>query len=482
MPRTKREPQALSGRYHLISTETPAETTFAIHPEEVILLATLEIPIADSHGEYLLVISPRYEPVRNSASVETSQWTPPFVAQMLPKPRGVGWRTVGQVAEKIAEAKRDGVEGWQPQQALEEIIATWACGLCKVTLAGEFTEYKTSWSNPAVMKAYHILRYTADMGTCIVHAIADADSRKGFAFLPIDDERYATAVSERHCIHHGVRELLFIGKPLATNLSHVVDSKATREALAARAKEIPREAFYTDHHGLLVCGDIANYGSACMYATRHMQGIDIRGDDAATLLGDLATSAITRIFHDAGISQPDTAGDGFVAAVPVEPGEALDAYLRRFLAAYRRFTSLLDAVSDRMASHHDPGSDGQEPPPRLGSRLAVHYGRYRYGKMAQAASLTTSFDGPAVIDVARLEQGLRAIMKDESRSTQLGIRDEQHIVIVSVEGLKAIGETGLPPGLVGGHEVTATSKEAVAQAHVYEFVAEKVAPFKGRAG
>jgi hypothetical protein len=455
--------------YQVIAPETAPRSVFEVEPTEVILVATLEVAIADSHGEYLLITSPRYDDIH----AESSQWTPPYVAQALRKPR-VGWKNVGQVKKAIEEVKENGLDGWRPQHALQEVIATWACGLSEVGLVAELTEYKRSWTSPEIMKVYHVMRFAAQSDTCVHRALADPDSRKGFAFLPIDEERYRTAIDERECERHGREELLFIGQPLASNLSHVVEDPDRRAWLRESAIEIPRDEFFREHEGLLVCGDIANYGASCRYAHDHMQGIDIDGDDAADLLRDLATIAITRVFHDAGLSQVHTAGDGFIAALPETTDPTPRIALQRFLRAWVRFTELLDKVNERIASH--ASSDRKRAgAPVLGSRLAVHFGNFRFGKMAQAASLVSTFDGAAIIDVARLEQGLRAIVKDPARADEASIGGVDHAVILSASAATALGGVrNVPEGIVGLKKTKAVSKEATQQSFVGRFEKERV--------
>jgi hypothetical protein len=479
MHRTGRKPLQLLPPYQVISVDTAADATFVPDPIEVVLVATLEVSIRDSQGEYLLVTSPRYETAGDTAPIESSHWNPPYVAQTIATPR-VGWKNVGQVRQAIESAVSGGIPqvtqsgqpgpSWFPQTALEEIMATWACGLYEAQLIDTITEYKRSSSNSTVMKIYHVMRFGAKMSTCVHRALADPDSRKGFSFLPIDEERFATAVHERDCDRHGVRELVFVGKPLVSNLAHVVSNETKRDRLRGSAVEIGRDHFYAAHEGVLFCGDISNYGSACRYAQKEMQGIDIDGDDAGTLLRDLATSAITRIFHDAGISQVHTAGDGFIAAIPVESDEVAMQCIDRFLAAYGTFTALLDKVHARIAAHHAE-AHGLGDQTSLGSRLAVHVGAYRYGKMAQAASLVTSFDGGAIIDVARLEQGLRAITKDADQASRVDIEGARHCVIMSKAAVARLGgQSKMPPRLTGGRETRAESKESVEVAYVFEFV------------
>lgn len=441
MPRSEKAATQLGGSYALITSETVETTNFAIAPQEVVLIAALEIPVRDSHGDYLLVISPRYENLHEGGPVETSHWAPPYVAGVLKPPR-VGWKNIGQVQKALTSAKTGGIDGWTPGVALVEMISTWACGLYEVELVGEVTEYKRSWTTPSVMKVYHTLRYRVndDANTCVRRALADPESRKGFSFLPLDEDRFESATRVRHCDRHGVDELMFIGKPMVTNLAAVVGAPQTRSWLREHAFEIARHDFYAEHEGLLVCGDIANYGGACKYASRHMHGMKIGDEDSDVVLRDLATVAITRIFHDAGLSQVHTAGDGFIAAVPALPEDA-DACLERFLAAYRTFMQVLDQISDQLARHYYESEETGTPPPSLGSRLAVHYGSYRYGKMAQAASLITGFDGAAVIDVARHEQGLRRITKNSELASSAGLADAVHSVVFSLNAAEVLGES-----------------------------------------
>src|SRR6201999_49560 len=110
---------------------------------------------------------------------ETAQWTPPYVAQTLTAPRQVGWRNLGQVLKELEKARSKGVNGWEPKAALEEIVATWSCGIYEVEELNSLTEYKRSWSRPSDMKVYHFVRFKAKMDTCIPRALADPDSRKG---------------------------------------------------------------------------------------------------------------------------------------------------------------------------------------------------------------------------------------------------------------------------------------------------------------
>jgi hypothetical protein len=87
----------------------------------------------------------------------------------------------------------------------------------------------------------------------------------------------------------------------------------------------------------------------------------------------------------------------------------------------------LDELSDRITTHYGNNHEGKsDGAPILGSRLAIHYGGYRYGKLSQAVSLVTSFDGNEIVAVSRLEQGLRSITKDDKLAKKYKINSARH--------------------------------------------------------
>jgi hypothetical protein len=163
-------------------------------------------------------------------------------------------------------------------------------------------------------------------------------------------------------------------------------------------------------------------------------------------------------------------GDGFIAALPFMTGDGHEArtLLQRFLDAFASFTSLLNDVDQRFGERSPDAAPN--PRPILGSRLAIHFGSFRYGKMALASSLSASFDGAAITDVARLEQGLRHELKGAAaHESQLTLSGEGHVVAISDQAVQAIGslaEAGIDAGQV--EAFTARSKEAGIPAVAFE--------------
>lgn len=140
--------------------------------------------------------------------------------------------------------------------------------------------------------------------------------------------------------------------------------------------------------------------------------------DHGAILRDSATIAFTDLFLDAGISQIHIAGDGFICAMVLKkPSEAI-AGLKRFSAAYASYLARLEDLNSRITAYGAKNASDNGTP-LLGSRLAVHYGSHRFGKMRQASSLVTSFDGSEIVRVSRLEQALRAVTKDPIEAKRL---------------------------------------------------------------
>jgi hypothetical protein len=458
------KPRRVEGTYVVFpwgSKDVSGTDQFQYRPQGLQIVATLEVAIRDAQGASMLVTCPRYEPVEQEPGallaheIEAGQWTPPFINYRI---EGEPPATVGQMMTtfKQAHARLD-VEG-----DLKRYVDSLSCRLGESEFLGGFVEYKYSWDSPRVPRAYLILRYKADLSYCYERALADAELLKGFRYLPIDDEAYRRATKRRRCGLHNVEHTLFMRKPLATNLQHLLDRADTRHLIREGAVEVKREHFFTQYGGILFCGDIANYGAACRYVRDKMSGqLFTRPDEDQALADDIlresAAIGFTQMFLDAGISHVHTAGDGFLCAIPCADPQLRVAF-GDFFAAYHRFLAWLEMTNQQITQHASRNGDKA---PQLGSRLAVHAGEYRYGKIGLAASVVPAFDGAAIIDVSRLEQGLRAHVK-QSRAPPPGT----HHLIVSTTAKQHIGslESGVLQHI---DDRRVTSKESEQPASLY---------------
>jgi len=421
----------LEGPYRLIeSRDFVKEAEFDPRPSALVLVAGLEIVVRDEYGHYLLITSPHYEEIelsrdmRRPAKAEDGFWTVPYITRTVTAHTG-GFRHVRSAIDAVDRE----VSKWNPQPILEDYLATFSFGVPRISPVRAFCELKHSWSQPHITKLYHMMRYSVELTSRAYRNLADASSRKGYGFLPID-ERYKTVTRRRTCRIHKQKETLYLEQPLASNLSAVLEDEDERHALRSRATALERDHFSREYSGLLFCGDIAGYGAASGYAEDRMGGLT--DTDHGAILRDSATVAFTDLFLDAGIGQIHIAGDGFICAMPLDKPSDAAAGLRRFATAYAAYLARLDDLNERIVAYFAKtatASKGQ--PPILGSRLAIHYGAYRHGKMSQAASLVTSFDGAEIVRVSRLEQALRTVRKDPELARRYKLDDVLHIAAAS---------------------------------------------------
>ncbi len=444
---------SVKGPYKLIDRrEFTADTVFEPQPISLVLIAGLEVVVRDAYGDYLLVTNPQYEPVETDetkpSKVEDSFWTVPYVTKTIHPPED-SFRNVFPTIEIVDKA----VASWKPRAKLKAYARTFSIGVTDLKLIDAFCELKRSWSQPHITVLYHIMRYSLVLGNLQQRNLADAESRKGYTFIPID-KRYEKVVERRACPVHKRDEVLYLAQPLASNLAVVLEKEESRNEMSARAMTLAGEHFSRDYTGLLFCGDISGYGAASAYAEAHMGGFE--EIDHGAVLRDSATIAFTDLFMEAGIAQVHTAGDGFICALPLPPLDRASearAELKRFAKAYKTYLACLDRLGRRIAEHFAKNHTAKGQPPVMGSRLAIHYGEYRFGKMSQAASLLTSFDGRQIVAVSRLEQGLRSVAKDDAQAKKHRIAGARHIAAASMDVIELLrGGSAQPAPILSGFE------------------------------
>ncbi len=437
------------------------EEVFDPRPTTLVMVATLEITVRDDFGTYLLVISPRYDevevadPALRTPLPESARWAVPYISRTLDRPSG-GYRTIQATLDEVKKQ----LNTWKPKPKLKIYGDALFRGISDLEPVEGFYELKQSWSQPQVTKLYRILRYRGQVN-CDNSMLADPDSRKGIAFIPID-QRYEAVTRTRYCEIHRRTERLYRSTPIEANVCAVIEDDEQRRDLKRQAVQLKRDVFFREYAGLLFCGDIAGYGAATSYAEGYMR--DFSKQDYGAVLRDSAAVAFTDLFLAAGVTQVHTAGDGFICAMPLAawPADISSGAVRnaldQFATAYIEYIESLDVLNDQLKRHAAANATGKAPV--LGSRLAIHYGQYRYGKMSQAASLLTGFDGREIVAVSRFEQGLRAVSKTPALARRHRIHDLAHVAAASKEAMSAWGgKRGLPPCLAPLGTFKAVSKE-----------------------
>jgi hypothetical protein len=375
--------------------------------ERLRLVVTLDIPVRDSDGEYLLVMYPDYAGTEvidtsenGSSPVEPGEWTPPYISYDVTDESAAK----GRIPRKVPEIfdRFAGVQDELVQRDLRRYANRLGLSCSSFEFLEEFFEFRMSFRSPSSFRGYQVKRFLVHVSEEDKINVADPEMRKGFAFLPIDDR--SEQLRTRFCDRHKRRERLFMGKPIVSNLDAVLDDNEQRESLCAKAASIDTPSFHTTQVGFVFAGDLAGYGRFCKFLA-YTGDLDTPGDAGAQDFRDLSIQLFTKLFRSADIRHIHTAGDGFICALPASELPLPQDQLTQVIRGYLDMTNRLDDSNDKAATF--ARDRGLNVPPRLGSRLAIHHGSYRFGKMSLLASLLPTLDGSTVIEAARIEAGLR---------------------------------------------------------------------------
>jgi len=398
---------------YFILDELPNDCELAHIPSQLWLLLTLEIVVSDSTGESLVLTYPSYglEHDSDSDGVAEGYWTPPFLGY----PINLGYRTpdtVGVIKELCDKYE----ESLESAAQVNQLAYTMGLPSPAISKIGSIIELKRSPRTPGLWKCYKVVRYCCEqLGSRGRRNLADPENRKGYVFLPLTNME--TVLKSQLSEKHARVERYYLSKPLVSNLDYVLSSKETISAMRSRAIRLSDEHFKYEEEGIIVCVDLAGYGTACKYALENMHSFNDYGESISMYF----RHSIARIFYDflsiLGVTQVHTAGDGFIAAIPkrhfriVGEDRIVDELFCSYYAMLGRVLELNNAIKD--------------PSSWVGSRIALHYGSYRYGRIATTRSVASDFDGASVIEVARLEAALREYTKGSLHSTKCDQGDVQ---------------------------------------------------------
>lgn len=413
-------------------------------PSRMRVVATLEIPLHDEDGTYLVVMHPDYshsifdESAAGFALGEAGEWTPPYVSYEVPE--GGGLPQFSKETEKLFARFSNAVNEDDLKAELGRYAARLGlrCSDMK-SLDDDFYEFRRSFRTHGDFRGYEIRRFVGRVDEDDLPNIADHEMRKGFAFLPIDDRFHE--LKSRHCEWHARPERLFMGKPIASNLRTVLEDEGRRETLCSHAVEVSADLLSTSAKGFILAGDLAGYGRFCSFLSERSGGLNTAGTAGAQEFRDLAIRLFTQLFHSTDTRHVHTAGDGFICALANSQASTPLEQLAQALNSYLKMTNDLDEINEKAAALAEQQSF--DSPPRLGSRLAIHYGPYRFGKISRLASLLPTLDGASVIEAARMEAGLRNWVYDKNQADRhwLAISGEA-AEVMSAHGLEAISSFG----------------------------------------
>lgn len=426
--------------YQRIPVHMPAPTPVTALPSQIWIISTLEITVSVASRNFVLTQLSSYS-LRNQR-IESSHgegyWAPPFVAYPVPI-RFSPPSTVGSLLKACTDAIKEEVLTRDAEQLAYRL------GLRDVTMTPRegFLEIKVSPRSPEMVKAFYIRRFgvTGVSSDCLPN-LADRESMMGYLFLELTRDGAQDAVRRKSDVHRRA-ELWVAGKPLQSNLEAVVGDDRMRAELAHSAIQLSMADFYNRDTGLIVACDLSRFGAALSNARTSMGGFLGTGQDAAEAFTSVVAAALQRFVAVIGTTQVQIAGDGLVAALSDRLGDPLTSRVTNVLKAWAEVVAVVDKLNGL----------SQRPSFSVGSRFALHYGEYRHGRIAGPASVVPGFDGAAVVEAARFEQGLASWLAAHSNYGD-------HVGIVSSAVIRELGPDFVVEGLSKAAEsITVTSKE-----------------------
>lgn len=393
-------------------------------PIQLWLLITLEIVVADRYGDYLLLTYPSY-PLGDQLidGCDEGYWTPPFCA--LPVPLSYS------SPESVGAIKKE-FENFEKRIDIQHELGqlTYLMGLLspRISFKASFIELKTSPRSPDQVKCYKVLRFVVDeISMRSRRNLSDPDCLKNYAFLPLDK------LSEV-LIEGADKQTTYLSKPLISNLKLILSSEGFVTELKSRAIRLQDSDFFRHEEGMLLSVRLSGYSAACRYASERMHTFDQRGVEILTEFRESIASIFCDLLGKAGIFHVQMSSDGFLCAIPKRLffGDTSQV-LENFLNCYKEFTDRVEALNAYVRVEEK----------KMGSLLAIHYGMYRYGRIAQARSISAHLDGFTINEILRLESALSEFMmsslseisnyktEQQDYSNSYNLRLSQHIVICS---------------------------------------------------
>jgi hypothetical protein len=390
--------------------------------------ASLEIVLQDESACGLVLKTFAYMP---SDEGEGYWSTPCLQFKVSPERDGfTGSRELWAQVDDYMEANKDRLD--VVMQSFAECFGIRSPRLVR-RRTSEFIEIKPSIHQPSLTNAYYTARYSlesADRASKV--NLVDPRLRHGFVTLPFPAEGSKFPLM-RDPNGTGSDCVDFLGRPVISGITKLLRSGSRVEEMRAAAISVRDVVSARRGTGLLCAADLSGYGAAL---ASNLVTLTIDQESVRSAFRRQAFGEIESVLAALGTSEVQTAGDGFIAAYPVDP-ETTDerAALRYALDRWDECVSRIEAgINAQMLQ-------SEETAPRVvGSRLALLSGEYYFGKLNGLKSSFPSFDGGSVIEVARLEQGLRSLVASGKLSGSSDERSARSSHFAVVPGYSRIEE------------------------------------------
>jgi hypothetical protein len=379
--------------YKTYTESTPDEVRLDCTISAIYHLATLEVVVKDSmHNESLILVLGSYA-IGSTVLAEHGEgyWAPPNVATLVPFMGHSSPSTVGSVRRTI---KKNGPVKKKTLCEMNQLAYSFGLKDTQITYRGSFIEIKHSPRTPETIRAFCIERYClTSVDSDSLRNLADPEVKYGMVYAPIDENH--PYYKQVYSPSHQTQEKWFLGKPLQSNITHIFSQEDTVNQLREKTISIPSDFFHIDDEGVICAIDISGYGRALTYA-KEMHTFSTDGQAVMHEFRQAINELLVTFANTIGTTQLQIAGDGLICAFPK----------RLFSDSNYLFNKIIDIWNTTIKSLEDLNSKINDDEKKVGSRIAIHYGLYKFGRISGTVNTSSVFDGECIIEAARMEQGL----------------------------------------------------------------------------
>ena len=234
--------------------------------------------------------------------------------------------------------------------------------------------------------------------------IADPEVWHGLVFAPLNIN--SPYYKRRTSSSHEIEEIWFLGKPLQTNVTYLLKNTSIITKLINSAMSINSENFSISETGIICVIDVAGYGAALRHTQHNM--VSFRQTEIE-IMQDFRFSISNRLIDfvsELGTTQVQIAGDGVICTFPSRVFNNSSLLIESILSKWEKTISELEKLNSSIKNESK----------KIGSRIVLLNGDYRYGRINGILNFSPAFDGQSIIEAVRLEQGLSAWIKDSTEN------------------------------------------------------------------
>lgn len=388
--------------YKLYITEDSDSLSLPCAVTSLFRLATLEIVVKDASGIASLVLTLGSYALDDTLLHEHGEgyWAPPNVAYHVSLKGFSSPSTLGSLRNNFKTVSKK-----RMMDDVQQLAYSLGLRDTYISHVGSFIEIKNSPRTPENIRAFYIDRYVLDsVDYNSLRNIADPEVWHGLVFAPLNIN--SPYYKKRTSSSHEIEEVWFLGKPLQMNVTYLLKNTSITTKLINSAKNISFENFFISETGIICVIDVTGYGAALQHTQNNM--VSFRQTEVE-IMQDFRFSISNKLIDfvsELGTTQVQMAGDGVICTFPSRVFGDRSLLIESIIWKWEKTIIELEKLNSSI----------KDESKKVGSRIVLLNGDYRYGRINGILNFSPAFDGQSIIEAVRLEQGLSAWIKESTEN------------------------------------------------------------------